>query len=40
MQEDKEAATEFINGSNAIDDGMKERLLNGGSMWGGRGRGR
>lgn len=40
MQEDKEAATEFINGSNAIDDGMKERLLKGGSMWGGRGRGR
>ena len=40
MQEDKEAATSFINGSDAIDDRMKERLLNGESMWGGRGRGR
>jgi len=40
MQEDKEAATEFINGSNAINDDMKERLLSGRGMWGDRGRGR
>lgn len=40
MQEDKEAATQFINGSNAINDDMKERLLSGGNMFGGRGRGR
>lgn len=41
MQEDKGAATQFINGSPAINDKMKERLLSGGSMWGGgRGRGR
>ncbi len=40
MQEDKEAATNFINGSDAMDDRMKERILSGGSMWGGRGRGR
>jgi hypothetical protein len=40
MQEDKEAATEFINGSDAINKDMKERLLSGQSMWGGRGRGR
>jgi hypothetical protein len=33
MQEDKEAATEFINGSNAIGDEMKERLLSGRPMW-------
>lgn len=39
MQEDKEGATEFINGSDAINDDMKERLLSGQSMWGGRGRG-
>ena len=40
MQEDKAAATEYINGATAISDGMKERLLSGGSMWGGRRRGR
>lgn len=42
MQEDKEGATQFINGSTAINDDMKERLLSGRSMWGGdrRGRGR
>ena len=39
MQEDKVAATEFINGSNSISDEMKERLLSGQSMWGGRDRG-
>lgn len=43
MQEDKEGATQFINGSDAINDDMKERLLSGRPMWGGgdrRGRGR
>jgi len=40
MQEDKPAATEFINGTTAISDEMKERLLSGQSMWGRRGRGR
>jgi hypothetical protein len=39
MQEDKAAATEFINGTNSISDEMKERLLSGQSMWGGRDRG-
>ena len=34
MQEDKAAATEFINGTNAIRDDMKERLLSGRPMWG------
>jgi hypothetical protein len=38
MQEDKEAATQFINGSDTISADMKERLLSGGSMWGERGR--
>ncbi|MFM2198313.1 MAG: hypothetical protein RLZZ505_1745 [Verrucomicrobiota bacterium] len=40
MQEDKEGATQFINGSDAINDDMKERLLSGRSMWGGDRRGR
>jgi hypothetical protein len=42
MQEDKEGATQFINGSTAINDDMKERLLSGRPMWGDdrRGRGR
>jgi len=40
MQEDKAAATDFINGTNSISDEMKERLLSGKPMWGGRGRGR
>jgi hypothetical protein len=41
MQEDKEGATQFINGSTAINDDMKERLLSGRPMWGGdRRRGR
>jgi hypothetical protein len=43
MQEDKDGATQFINGSDAINDEMKERLLSGRPMWGGgdrRGRGR
>ena len=40
MQEDKSAATEFINSSPAIDDKMKERLISGGGIFGGRGRGR
>lgn len=40
MQEDKEAATQFINGSAAIDNKMKERLISGGGFFGGRGRGR
>lgn len=35
MQEDKVAATEFINGSSVINDDMKERLLSGRRMWGG-----
>lgn len=40
LQEDKAAATEFINGTSSINDEMKERLLSGQSMWGGRDRGR
>lgn len=42
MQEDKAAATEFINGTDSINDDMKQRLLSGRPMWGGdrRGRGR
>lgn len=40
MQEDKEGATQFINGSDAINDEMKERLLSGRPMWGGDRRGR
>jgi hypothetical protein len=39
MQEDKEGATEFINGTSAISPEMKERLLSGQPMWGGRDRG-
>jgi hypothetical protein len=39
MQEDKAAATEFINGSDAINDEMKERLISGQPMWGGDRRG-
>lgn len=39
MQEDKVGATEFINGSTAIDEDMKERLLSGRPMWGGDRRG-
>ncbi len=39
MQEDKAGATEFINGTTAIPADMKERLLSGQPMWGGRGRG-
>lgn len=39
MQEDKEGATNFINNSDAINDRMKERLLDGRGMWGGRGGG-
>lgn len=34
MQEDKAAATEFINGNDSLNDEAKERLLNGQSMWG------
>ncbi|QTN31728.1 hypothetical protein HZ994_05105 [Akkermansiaceae bacterium] len=43
MQEDKAAATQYINGNTAIPDEMKERLLSGQPMWGGgdrAGRGR
>ena len=40
MQEDKAGATEYINENTSISDDMKERLLSGKSMWGGRGRGR
>ncbi len=40
LQEDKAAATSFINSSDAINQDMKDRLLSGGGMWGGRGRGR
>ena len=38
LQEDREAATDFINGSDAINDQTKERLLNGENMFRGRGR--
>lgn len=40
MQEDKAAATNYLNSTDAISPEVKERLLNGQSMWGGRGRGR
>lgn len=41
MQEDKAAATDYINTNESISADMKERLLKGQSMWGGgRGRGR
>lgn len=40
MQEDKAAATDYINSTDSISPEMKERLLSGGSLWGGRGRGR
>jgi hypothetical protein len=41
MQEDKAAATDYINSTDSISAEMKERLLSGKSMWGGgRGRGR
>jgi hypothetical protein len=40
MQEDKAGATEFINSNTAIQPEMKERLLSGQPMWGGRRRGR
>lgn len=39
MQEDKPAATEYINGTTSIPDDMKQRLLSGKPMWGGGGRG-
>jgi hypothetical protein len=39
MQEDKEGATQFINGSDSINKDMKERLLSGRPMWGGDRRG-
>ncbi|MBC7980319.1 MAG: hypothetical protein H7Y36_07125 [Armatimonadetes bacterium] len=35
MQEDKPAATEFINGSSVIPADMKQRLLEGKGIWGG-----
>jgi hypothetical protein len=40
MQEDKAAATEYINGNPSISDEMKERLLTGQPMLGGGDRGR
>ncbi len=40
MQEDKAAASDYINSNESIPAEMKERLLNGQSMWGGGGRGR
>ncbi len=41
MQEDKAAATQYINSNTAFGDNVKERLLSGQGMWGGReGRGR
>jgi hypothetical protein len=41
MQEDKAAATEYINSTDSISAEMKERILSGRPMWGGdRGRGR
>lgn len=39
MQEDKDGATNYINQSDSISDDAKERLLEGRSLWGGRGRG-
>ncbi|MFK7851303.1 MAG: hypothetical protein AB8D78_10020 [Akkermansiaceae bacterium] len=36
MQEDKEGATEYINGSETLSDDAKERLLSGRPYWGGR----
>jgi hypothetical protein len=40
MQEDKAAATDYINSTDVIPAEMKERLLKGQPMWGGGGRGR
>jgi hypothetical protein len=40
MQEDKAAATEFINSTDAIPAETKERILSGRPVWGGGGRGR
>ncbi len=40
MQEDKEAATQFINSTNNISAEAKERILSGRPLWGGGGRGR
>ncbi len=41
MREEPEAAKEWIQGSDSLSDGMKERLQNGGGRgWGGFGRGR
>ncbi len=40
MQEDKAAATDYINSTESIPAEMKERLLSGQPMWGGGGRGR
>ncbi len=39
MQEDSVAATQFINGNASIPPNMKERLLDGRGIWGGRGPG-
>jgi len=38
MQSDPEAAREYIGQSEAIPEGMRERILEGRPMWGGRGR--
>ncbi len=41
MQSDPDAAREYIGQSEAIPEGMRERILEGRPMWGGgRGRGR
>jgi hypothetical protein len=40
MQEDKEAATAFINSTESLTPEVKERILSGRPMWGGGGRGR
>jgi hypothetical protein len=36
MQEDRDGATQYINTSDSIPDNMKQRLLDGQPMWGGR----
>lgn len=40
MREDPEAAQAYIEQSTAISDDAKQRIIDGGSIWGGRGRGR
>ena len=40
MREDEAAAKAYVNQSTALSDEAKQRILDGGNMWGGRGRGR